>query len=260
MGIFDLNPIEYQKFLFVLLRVGALIMFFPILGSPQVPGRIKIGLILFISIAVFPVVRATPMHDPKSLFELVVNLFSEITIGLAVAYSARLMFTAVQIAGTVVDFQMGFGVVNVIDPQTETQVSITAQFQNILAILFFLALDAHHIIIGAIVESFFLINPFQINFSTFTPEIILLLFKATFVTAVKIAAPIMAILFFISVGLGLVARTVPQMNVFIVGFPLQIGVGLLMVGLSMSFFSIVVQGQIEQLPERFLGIMQSFRS
>ena len=260
MGIFDLSPIEYQKFLFVLLRVGALIMFFPILGSPQVPGRIKIGLILFVSIAVFPIVRATPMHDPKSLFELVVNLFSEITIGLAVAYSARLMFTAVQIAGTVVDFQMGFGVVNVIDPQTETQVSVTAQFQNILAILFFLALDAHHIIIGAIVESFFLINPFQINFSTFTPEIILLLFKATFVTAVKIAAPIMAILFFISVGLGLVARTVPQMNVFIVGFPLQIGVGLFMVGLSMSFFSIVVQGQIEQLPERFLGIMQSFRS
>ena len=260
MGIFDLSPIEYQKFLFVLLRVGALIMFFPILGSPQVPGRIKVGLILFVSIAVFPVVRATPMHDPKSLFELVVNLFSEITIGLAVAYSARLMFTAVQIAGTVVDFQMGFGVVNVIDPQTETQVSVTAQFQNILAILFFLALDAHHIIIGAIVESFFLINPFQINFSTFTPEIILLLFKATFVTAVKIAAPIMAILFFISVGLGLVARTVPQMNVFIVGFPLQIGVGLLMVGLSMSFFSIVVQGQIEQLPERFLGIMQSFKS
>jgi flagellar biosynthetic protein FliR len=235
-------------------------MFFPIVGSAQVPGRIKVGLILFVSIAVFPVVRATPMHDPKSLFELVVNLFSEITIGLAVAYSARLMFTAVQIAGTVVDFQMGFGVVNVIDPQTETQVSVTAQFQNILAILFFLALDAHHIIIGAIVESFFLINPFQINFSTFTPEIILLLFKATFVTAVKIAAPIMAILFFISVGLGLVARTVPQMNVFIVGFPLQIGVGLLMVGLSMSFFSIVVQGQIEQLPERFLGIMQSFKS
>ena len=260
MGIFDLSPIEYQKFLFVLLRVGALIMFFPILGSPQVPGRIKIGLILFISIAVFPVVRATPMHDPRSLFELVVNLFSEITIGLAVAYTARLIFTAVQIAGTVVDFQMGFGVVNVIDPQTETQVSVTAQFQNILAILFFLALDAHHIIIGAIVESFFLINPFQINFSTFTPEIILLLFKATFVTAVKIAAPIMAILFFISVGLGLVARTVPQMNVFIVGFPLQIGVGLFMVGLSMSFFSIVVQGQIEQLPERFLGIMQSFKS
>ena len=260
MGILELSPIEYEKFLFVMLRVGALLMFIPILGSGQVPSRIKIGFILFVSIAIFPMVRSTPMHDPKGLFELVVCLFSEITIGLAVAYSARLMFTAVQIAGTVVDFQMGFGVVNVIDPQTETQVSVTSQFQNILAILFFLALDAHHIIIMAIAERFFLIKPSQINFSTFTPEVILLLFQATFVTAVKIAAPIMAILFFISVGLGLVARTVPQMNVFIVGFPLQIGVGLLMVGLSMSFFSILVQWQIEQLPERFLGVMQSFRA
>jgi flagellar biosynthetic protein FliR len=259
MGILDLGPVEYEKFLFVMFRVGALILFIPILGSGQVPNRIKVGFILFLSIAVFPMVHATPMPEPKGLFELVIYLFSEITIGLAVAYSARLLFTAVQIAGTVVDFQMGFGVVNVIDPQTETQVSITAQFQNIIAILIFLAADAHHIIIGAIVESFFLINPSQINFSTFTPEIILILFKATFVTAVKIAAPIMAILFFISVGLGLVARTVPQMNVFIVGFPLQIGVGLLMVGLSMSFFSIVFQGQIEQLPERFLGVMQSFK-
>ena len=124
----------------------------------------------------------------------------------------------------------------------------------------FLALDAHHIIIGAIVESFFLINPQQIDFSTFTPEIMLILFKTTFVTAVKIAAPIMAILFFISVGLGLVARTVPQMNVFIVGFPLQIGVGLLMVGLSMSFFSILVHNEIEKLPENILGVMQSFKA
>ena len=73
MGIFDLSPIEYQNFLFVLLRVGAMILFIPILGSPQVPGRIKIGFILFISIAVFPMVRATPMHDPKGLFDLVCN-------------------------------------------------------------------------------------------------------------------------------------------------------------------------------------------
>ena len=260
MGIFDLDPVELEKFLFVMFRVGALILFVPILGSSQVPNRIKIGFIIFVTIAVFPMVRFTPMPEPQSLFELVIYLFSEITIGLAVAYSARLLFTAVQIAGTVVDFQMGFGVVNVIDPQTETQVSITAQFQNILAVLIFLAADAHHIIISAIVESFFLINPAKIDFSTFTPEIMMMLFKATFITAIKIAAPIMAILFFISVGLGLVARTVPQMNVFIVGFPLQIGVGLLMVGLSMSFFSIVVQGQIDQLPDRFLGVMQSFKA
>ena len=87
--------------------------------------------------------------------------------------------------------------------------------------------------------------------------LILKLFAATFVVAVKIAAPIMAILFFISVGLGLVARTVPQMNVFIVGFPLQIGVGLLMVGLSMSFFGMMMTQHISQLPNWLMGLMHT---
>ena len=101
-----------------------------------------------------------------------------------------------------------------------------------------------------------MINPFEINFASVTPEYVLHLFSATFTTAVKISAPIMAILFFLSVGLGLVARTVPQMNVFIVGFPLQIGIGLLMVGLSISFFSILVQNEMHDMPVKFMGFMR----
>ena len=106
-------------------------------------------------------------------------------------------------------------------------------------------------------ESFFIVNPAEVDFASITPEFMLHLFSGTFTTAVKIAAPIMAILFFLSVGLGLVARTVPQMNVFIVGFPLQIGVGLLMVGLSMSFFSILVQQQMQELPFKLMGFLRA---
>ena len=206
---------------------------------------------------IFPLVQARPLPEPQGIFDLAVFLLSDVTIGLGIAYITRLIFAAVQIAGTVVDFQMGFGVVNVIDPQTDTQVSVTAQFHNIVAVLIFLVVDAHHFILQAIVESFFIINPAEINFSSLTPEYMLYLFSGTFTTAVKIAAPIMAILFFLSVGLGLVARTVPQMNVFIVGFPLQIGVGLLMVGLSISFFSILVQQQMYELPGKFMGFLRA---
>jgi flagellar biosynthetic protein FliR len=241
----------------VFFRVGALILFVPVLGSRQVPASMKIGLILFTSIVIFPLVQARPLPEPQGIFDLAVFLLSDVTIGLGIAYITRLIFAAVQIAGTVVDFQMGFGVVNVIDPQTDTQVSVTAQFHNIVAVLIFLAVDAHHFILQAIVESFFIINPAEINFSSLTPEYMLYLFSGTFTTAVKIAAPIMAILFFLSVGLGLVARTVPQMNVFIVGFPLQIGVGLLMVGLSISFFSILVQQQMYELPGKFMGFLRA---
>ena len=257
MDIFNLNYAEFERFLFVFFRVGALILFVPVLGSRQVPVSMKIGLILFTSIVIFPLVQARPLPEPQGIFDLAVFLLSDVTIGLGIAYITRLIFAAVQIAGTVVDFQMGFGVVNVIDPQTDTQVSVTAQFHNIVAVLIFLAVDAHHFILQAIVESFFIINPAEINFSSLTPEYMLYLFSGTFTTAVKIAAPIMAILFFLSVGLGLVARTVPQMNVFIVGFPLQIGVGLLMVGLSISFFSMLVQQQMYELPGKFMGFLRA---
>ena len=255
MDIFNLNYAEFERFLFVFFRVGALILFVPVLGSRQVPASMKIGLILFTSIVIFPLVQARPLPEPQGIFDLAVFLLSDVTIGLGIAYITRLIFAAVQIAGTVVDFQMGFGVVNVIDPQTDTQVSVTAQFHNIVAVLIFLVVDAHHFILQAIVESFFIINPAEINFSSLTPEYMLYLFSGTFTTAVKIAAPIMAILFVLSVGLGLVARTVPQMNVFIVGFPLQIGVGLLMVGLSLSFFSVLVQQQMYDLPGKFMGFL-----
>ena len=255
MDIFNLNYAEFERFLFVFFRVGALILFVPVLGSRQVPVSMKIGLILFTSIVIFPLVQARPLPEPQGIFDLAVFLLSDVTIGLGIAYITRLIFAAVQIAGTVVDFQMGFGVVNVIDPQTDTQVSVTAQFHNIVAVLIFLAVDAHHFILQAIVESFFIITPAEINFSSLTPEYMLYLFSGTFTTAVKIAAPIMAILFFLSVGLGLVARTVPQMNVFIVGFPLQIGVGLLMVGLSLSFFSVLVQQQMYDLPGKLMGFL-----
>ena len=257
MDIFNLNYAEFERFLFVFFRVGALVLFVPILGSRQVPSSMKIGFILFLSIAIFPLVEGRPLPDPRGIFDLAIFLISDVTIGLGIAFITRLIFTAVQIAGTVVDFQMGFGVVNVIDPQTDTQVSVTAQFHNIIAVLIFLAVDAHHFIIQAIVESFLIINPAEISFADITPGYMLHLFSGTFTTAVKIAAPIMAILFFLSVGLGLVARTVPQMNVFIVGFPLQIGVGLLMVGLSISFFSMLVQQQIYELPGKFMGFLRA---
>ncbi len=257
MDLLNLSLAEFETFMFVFFRVGAMILLVPILGSRQIPATMKVGLVLFLSLAIFPVVMHQPMPQPRGVYDLGIHLLTDALIGVAIGFITRLLFAAVQVAGTVIDFQMGFGVVNVIDPQTQSQVSITAQFQNILVVLIFLASDAHHILIRAVKESFFLIDPNTIDFAQFTPDYMVHVFLAMFVVAVKIAAPIMAILFFISVGLGLVARTVPQMNVFIVGFPLQIGVGLFMIAASIPLFSLIIQNEIMQLPARLLGLMRS---
>lgn len=257
MDILNFNFAELEIFIYVLIRVGMIVLFSPILGSGTIPVKMRLGLILFVAIMAFPVVKAQPMPHTHSPLELVTFIALEAMIGFTIAFAARLIFTAVQLSGTLIDFQMGFGVVNVIDPQTSSQVSITAQVQNILAVLIFLALDAHHFILSTIIESFFILNPQKAVFSSFTMEFMLQLVSGTFITGIKLAAPLMAILFFLSVGLGLVARTVPQMNVFIVGFPLQIGIGLAMLAASMSFFSMAVNREILHLPAQLMTVMRS---
>ncbi len=258
MELLNINYAEFESFLFVLFRVSAFILFAPILGSRQFPIMAKIGFILLLSLTVYPSVKTLLPEPPRGMFELTMHLTIELLIGLAIAFASRLAFTAVQIGGTMVDFQMGFGVVNVIDPQTQTQVSVTAQFQNIFAILIYLSVNAHHLTILALVESFQLINLQTFYFGGTAMTIVMKLFIDTFVLGIKIASPIMAILFFISVGLGLVARTVPQMNVFIVGFPLQIGVGLMMIGFSMSFFGIMIQNHLSHLPVQLMALLRAF--
>ncbi|MEC7641324.1 MAG: flagellar biosynthetic protein FliR [Nitrospinota bacterium] len=255
MDIFNLNYDEFELFLFVFVRVGTIILFAPVLGSQTLPRTLKIGLIFMISVVVFPLVSSNSLAHPKGILDLAVRLISEGAIGLIISYAARLVFISVQIAGTLVDFQMGFGVVNVLDPQTNTQVSITAQFENILAVLIFLAVDAHHFFIHTIVDSFAILNPDHFNFSSSTMDFLLTLFSGAFMTAIKLAAPAMAVLFFISVSLGLIARTVPQMNVFIVAFPLQIGMGLLMIGMTITFFVMIVKRQFLDLPYNFMGLL-----
>ena len=257
MDLFNLNYDEFEKLILVFARVGAILLFAPILGSNNIPAKLRIGFTLILSFLITPIVSPSEIPNIKGILSLAIFMLSEFTIGILIAYAVKLIFITVQIAGTVVDFQMGFGVVNVIDPQTESQVSITAQYMNVLAILFFLVLDGHHIIIQAIVESFKMINPHRFNFSGLTMQYLLNLFSGAFITAVKFAAPMVATLFFISVALGLIARTVPQMNVFIVGFPLQIGMGLLVLWFSLSFFAMLFKKQIFNLPENIIGLMHT---
>ncbi len=258
MDLFNLNYAETEKFFFVFIRVGAMFLYAPIIGSASAPAKLKIGLALVMSFLVFPLLTDIPLPQPKGTFSFGLYMLSEITVGLIISYIARMIFISVQIAGTLVDFQMGFGVVNVIDPQTESQVSITAQFLNILSILLFLALDGHHFLINAAVQSFELINPNTFSFSGGSMKILMDVFTSAFTVAIKIAAPVVAGLFFISVALGLVARTVPQMNVFIVGFPLQIGMGLIMFYFSMTYFGMIFKHNLYEMPKNLIGIMQTF--
>ncbi len=254
--IFDLPLHNFQQFIFVFARVGAILVSLPFFGSGNIPARFKAALAFVVSLIAYPLIKFDGIIFPAEVLPLSVSLLSEISIGLIIGYGCRLVFAGVQVAGHLIGFQMGFGIVNVIDPATSSQVSVTSQFENILSMLIFLSIDAHHWFLKGIIDSFSIVPIFGFHLSGALANTLIDMFENIFVIAIKLGAPVIAALFFTTIALGLVARTVPQINVFIVGFPLQIGIGLLMMGLTISFFTMVMKGMFIQMGNNMYLLMK----
>jgi len=237
-------------FIFTFIRTTALLIMIPVIGERTVPLRVKGGLALLISLLVSPSVQMdmNNLRAGNEIFILTIALAGEIMIGIVIGLITKIIFAGVQYAGEMIGIQIGFSIVNVIDPVSSSQISIISEFQYLIALLVYLAIDAHHTFILTIVDSYRVVEPFGYHFSGPLMEHILMLSKELFVMAIKISAPIMAVLLFTNMALGVVARTVPQINVFIVGFPLQITVGLIVFGLTAPLFVMLVQRILSRLP------------
>ena len=249
MGAPVLN-IEYILiFTLVFLRIGAMLVMIPVMGERSVPLRVKAGLALLISLLVFPLIRAEIPHlqADAEIIAITLAMAGEVLIGVIIGFAARIVFAGIQFAGDMIGIQMGFSIVNVIDPLSSTQVSVMSEFQYLIAMLVFLSIDAHHMFISAMIDSYRVVSPFDYHFSGPLIQSLILFSKGLFVIAVKISAPVMAVLLFTNVSLGVVARTVPQINVFIVGMPLQIAAGLIIFGLTILLFVMLVQRTLHSL-------------
>lgn len=239
LGGYSLAHVE--GFVLALFRVSALIMFAPVIGGQTVPKLVKIGLALTTTLVVFPFVKSCPKDMPPTIAAFLVAVVKEVSIGLVLGYALRLAFEGIQIAGQIIGFEMGFGIVNVIDPQSNLQVSIIGQFFYTMAVMIFLAMDGHHAILRGIGLSFDVAPIGRVRLPASVADKLVRMSGEMFTIAVQVSAAAMTLLVLNKIAVGLVARTVPQMNVLVVGFPLDITVGLLGVGLSMSVFGNVMQ-------------------
>lgn len=251
LGTPIINSEQILLFTFLFLRIGAILFMIPVIGERTVPPSVKGGITILISLLLLPNVNATlpDLHSESEagIILLVIAMCSEVLIGIVIGFAAKIIFSGIQFAGEMIGVQIGFSIVSVIDPISSTQVSVISEFQYLVALLVYLAVDAHHTFIMAIADSYQFISPFAYHFSGSLVRYILVFSKELFVIAIKISAPIMAVLFFTNVALGIVARTVPQINIFIVGFPLQIAVGLTFLALMSPFFVKLVQGLLTRL-------------
>lgn len=223
-------------FFLIFVRIGAIITTAPVLGSPSVPIRIKLTLAIFLSFIFLPMSGDHREMATWGYFDLSLAVLKEMALGITAGFVATLSFTAINLSGQLMGFHMGFAIVNIMDPLNQTQVSIISQFLGFLALVLFITVNGHYWFIEAISQSFKMISPGDVNISSMVVGDVMKVAADLFVIALKIGAPLFAIMIAIYVGLGIVARTVPQMNVFIIGFPLTIGVGLIGIGLTLPLF------------------------
>lgn len=248
---------QLDAFILVLLRVSAIIVTIPVISESSVPARVKAALSILITLIVLPLVA--PKIPPTESYHVLIFMYrmaGEIMIGLVIGYIAKLVLAGIQMAGDIVGFQMGLSIANVIDPMTSEQVSIITELQYLIALLIFLAVDAHHIFFSAIIQSYSVLNPLAFHFSGPLTQAVLSYSKEMFIIAVKLAAPIIAVMLFTNVGLGVVARTVPQINIFIVGMPLQIAVGLIFLGLTAPMFVKLTSGYFLNLEAKIITLLR----
>lgn len=219
-------PFALEGFLLLMGRLSGLFLSAPILSSRMMPGRIKILIIVALAAMMAYFVPITYAQEITAPAYFIAALAVEILIGYTIGFVAYMVFGAIQLAGQIMDMQMGFGIVNVVDPQSGTQIPLMGNLTQTVALLLYLAIDGHHYLFQALIQSYKVIPVLGLSLNGNVIDLIIQVSVYMFVIAVKISAPIVIAILAADIAMGFVARTVPQMNVFIVGLPLKILVGL----------------------------------
>lgn len=239
------------------LRCAVLTAMLPLFDQRSVPVIWRLVVAVTMALAVSPLVA--PAVDLEGLelgwTLLVGEAARSLLVGALLAFAVGLMFATVRYAGQVVGMQIGFAIVNTIDPQNGLQISVLSQLYYLLAVLLFFAVDGHHTLMMALVQSCQLLPLF--GPVSFDSGIWYLVRESSqvFRIGLKIAAPCVVVLLLVSATMGVVVRTVPQLNVLVVGFPVKIAAGLLVIGLSLTFFRDVFLLLLGDLDGRFAELL-----
>jgi flagellar biosynthesis protein FliR len=222
--------------LLIFVRVGAIIFFLPIFGDGPVPVQIRIGISICIAVIFLPLIPVTEMGN-LALVPLTFVLIKESLVGLVIGFIARLVFDSIIMAASIVGYQMGFGMANLLMPDAAMQMSSFTALHRILVILLFFSLNLHHIFFDAIAKSYKVVPVGGVNFQQDAITSSMVELSANiFTISLQLAAPVLVGLLFTMAALGLIARTVPQMNVFTLSFPISFFVGLAIYAASLSFY------------------------
>ncbi|WP_456275483.1 flagellar biosynthetic protein FliR [Bacillus sp. AK128] len=239
--------IRMSAFLLILVRISGFFLTVPIFSYRTIPATHKIGLAAFLSFIMYYTIEIPQTLQFDEFY--IMLIIKELLVGIMIGLTAFIILSAIQIAGGFIDFQMGFAMANVVDPQTGAQSPLMGQFLYIISLLFLLSVNGHHLLIDGIFYSYQAV-PIDQLWIPFGEEGMLnhlvKTFNSMFIIAFQMSLPLVGSMFLVDVALGIVARTVPQLNIFVVGMPLKILVSFIMLIVMMSIFVMLVGNLFEQ--------------
>ncbi len=217
-------------------RVGAVFLLTPLFSIGNIPIRIRVMLTMALSLMFVLLLWEQQLFMNISVNDLFEIIIGEAFLGVMLAFGVFTAFATFNFAGRILDYQMGFGVANLIDPVTNNQEPLLGVMLNIMAVIIFFLIDGHHLIIKGLIYSFQVIPPGTI-ISHFPIVEIIKQFGAIFIFGLGLVAPVVFVVFLLDAALAIAARTMPQVNMFILGIPIKIFVGLSVLAISIGYFS-----------------------
>jgi flagellar biosynthetic protein FliR len=231
---------ELWSFLLVFARIAAMMLAAPILGNRSVPRQTRIGLSALLTFAVAPLVAAKTSALPPDLLTLVGRLAAETLVGLCLGFLVQLVFASVELAGAYLDAQMGFTMINTLNPMTGRNNSIVSQFLQQVVMTLWLVVGGHLVMTSVLVDSFVLVSPGSAVLSGSFSDAMTNAAGQMLVLAARIALPTAGVLALIDAALAIVSRTMPSMNVFFLGVPIKTIAGIGALALSLPMMSLAV--------------------
>ncbi len=240
-------------FFLVFLRAIAFMVSGPLFAFKGIPALIKTGFSLILAIVLFPVVEVKgPL--PGDVWGYGLAVVSEAGVGLLLGTAVTMILNGVRMAGQFIDFQIGYAMSSMLDPLSGAQNTLLSQFLYLLALVFFLLIDGHYVLLAGLAKSYELVPLSMASFGGGTAFTLIKVFAEAFTIALRISAPVLAVLVISDLTLGFLARTTPQINVFLTGFPIKIAVGLLTLSFLLPLLGTVFRSLYNMI-ERDLFIL-----
>ncbi len=244
-------PALAAAFLLTFARVGTMMMLMPGLGEASISSRFRLTIALVLTAIMVPAHRQAYAVDLNTLGPVFLMLFQEILIGLMLGMTARLAMSALQVAGAVIAQQLGLGFVTAIDPTQNQQGMLVGNFLTLMGVTLIFATDLHHLVIAAMNDSYLIFKPGEMPLVGDAAQHITQVISTSFKIGIQLSAPFLVFGLLFNLGLGLLSRLMPQMQVYFIGMPMTILIGFLLLvlvmGAMMGTFTGYIEGVLGQL-------------